>query len=104
MAEKAAMNKSLTVEVVYGTPERQWLLRCTVPAGATVLEAVHASGLHEEVPTLQGQELVLGVFGQRMKDYAAYTLKEGDRIEVYRPLIIDPKQARRERAKQKRSS
>lgn len=96
------MSKMLALEVAYGTAEAQWLLPVHMPAGATVLEAVEVSGLYDAVPELRGEALVLGVFGQRLQRHEEYTLKQGDRIEVYRPLLIDPKQARRERAKQKR--
>jgi len=98
------MSKTLALEVAYGTAEKQWLLQVCMPVGATVLEAIEASGLYEKVPSLRAEPLVLGVFGQRLKRHEEYTLKQGDRIEVYRPLMIDPKQARRERAKQKRSN
>jgi len=98
------MSNTLELEVAYGTDEKQWLLSVQMPVGSTVLEAVEASGLFEEVPALREQELVVGVFGQRLRDHEAYELRQGDRIEVYRPLLIDPMQARRDRAKQRRRS
>lgn len=92
----------LTVEVAYATPEKQYLLKVTVPKGSTALEAVQCSAIWEQVPELEGEHWVLGVFSQRLKDPSTYEVKEGDRVEIYRPLLVDPKQARRERAQGKR--
>lgn len=95
---------TITAEVAYATPEQQILLTVTVPQGSTALEVIEGSGLLEKVPSLQAENLQVGVFSQRLKSPTEYEVKEGDRLEVYRPLLIDPKQARRERAQQKESS
>lgn len=87
------------VTVVYCTPQRQHQLRVEVPAGSTLREAVAASGLIEREPALAGRPLDLGVFSRPRSADAA--VREGDRIEVYRPLTVDPKLARRVRAEVK---
>lgn len=88
----------LAVEVAYATPAEQYLFAVRVPQGSTALETVHLSDLFERVPSLNEKDLKVGVFSQLLKDPKAYEVKAGDRLEVYRPLIIDPKQARRQRA------
>lgn len=88
----------LAVEVAYATPAEQYLFVVRVPQGSTALEAVHLSDLFERVPSLKDEKLKVGVFSQQLKDPQAYEVKTGDRLEIYRPLLIDPKQARRQRA------
>lgn len=96
------------VELVYAaSPEhiRRWPLR--LPAGSTVAQAVAASGLLAEFPELAGTVLSLGVFGKLVAEPEQQVLRAGDRVEVYRPLLIDPKEARRlraEKAKAKRQT
>jgi len=84
------------VTVVYCTPQRQYRLQVDLPPGSTLREAVVASGLIEREPALAGRPLDLGVFSRPRSADAA--VREGDRIEVYRPLTVDPKLARRVRA------
>ena len=88
----------LEIEIVYGLAERQVLKGMTVAEGTTVREAALQSGLEVEFPELDLQQAPLGIFGKAVKDETA--LCNGDRIEVYRPLLIDPKEARRKRAGQ----
>ncbi len=86
--------------VVYCAPDRQWIVGVEVPAGSTLRDAVNASGLPARVPQLDLAALDLGVFNRlRNPDEP---VREGDRIELYRPLVIDPKQARRIRAEVRR--
>lgn len=95
----------MTVEVVYGLPQQQTLLTLVVPAGTTVREAARLSRLAERYPEIDIEHAPLGIFGRLQKDPDATVLREGDRVEIYRPLLIDPKEARRlraERAKRKR--
>lgn len=87
----------LEIEIVYGLADRQVLKGMTVAEGTTVREAALKSGL-EEFPELDLQQAPLGIFGKAVKDETV--LRDGDRIEVYRPLLIDPKEARRKRAGQ----
>jgi putative ubiquitin-RnfH superfamily antitoxin RatB of RatAB toxin-antitoxin module len=84
----------IRVEVVYALPQRQERVQQDLPAGSTVLDAVHASGLLQRLP--QGTLGRVGVWG---KPVAPETrLRDRDRVEIYRPLIADPKQSRRDRA------
>ena len=88
----------LEIEIVYGLADRQVLKGMTVTEGTTVREAALQSGLEVEFPKLDLQQAPLGIFGKAVKDKTV--LRDGDRIEVYRPLLIDPKEARRKRAGQ----
>ncbi len=87
---------ALRVEVAYARRDRQWLLALDVPCGTTASEALVASGLLAECPELQTGEPVLGVWSRKVA--ADTVLEAGDRLEVYRPLLADPKTARRQRA------
>jgi putative ubiquitin-RnfH superfamily antitoxin RatB of RatAB toxin-antitoxin module len=90
----------IEVEVVFALPGREDAVTLRVPEGASLLDAVRASGMLERHPELRRGTLTLGVFGKaRSQDSNA---RPGDRIEVYRELAIDPKEARRLRAKKKR--
>ncbi|MBA8737552.1 RnfH family protein [Chromobacterium violaceum] len=90
------MTEKLSVEVAYARPDLQWLVALTLPAGATALDAALASGILEACPELDRTALKLGVFGKAAKPDAA--LREHDRVEIYRPLLADPKEVRRQRA------
>ena len=92
-------HQAMLVEVVYARPECQIVIRLEVDPGVSVLEAVHLSGLVEWVPTLNLATCELGVFGERVD--ARRGTECGDRIEVYRPLLVDPKTARKRRAANK---
>lgn len=87
----------LAIEVAYGLPDRQALLRLDVPAGTTIRQAIERSGILEQFPDVDIETAKTGVFGKAAA--ASAVLKEGDRVEIYRPLIADPKAARRKRAK-----
>jgi hypothetical protein len=86
----------LAVTVAYATAARQVVLPVRVVAGAAVHEAIAASGILEEFPEIELARQAVGIFGER----AALTdpVRDGDRIEIYRPLRADPKEARRARA------
>ena len=86
----------ITVEVVYARPGEQVLERLTVDAGDTVESVIRQSGLLERFPEIDLQANKVGVFGKAVALSAA--LHGGDRIEIYRPLIADPKEARKKRA------
>ena len=85
----------LEIEIVYGLPDRQYLRAMQVQEGTTARQAVLQSGLKQEIPNLDLATAPLGIFGKRVKDDAL--LRTRDRIEIYRPLLIDPKEARRRR-------
>lgn len=89
----------MQVEVAYARPDKQQILQVTVPEGTTALEAVKASGITELFPEINPDGIDMGVFGKVIKDPANHELQSGDRVELYRPLKIDPKQARLNRAK-----
>jgi uncharacterized protein len=86
----------IQVEVVYALPRAAHRFRVRVPHGATVEAAIRASGILNALPELDGQPLDVGIFGRccSLRD----AVNDGDRIEIYRPLALDPKEARRRRA------
>jgi len=84
------------VEVLYALPQRQDLIRLKLPAGSTLLQAVEASGLLKKYPEIDLGKNKLGVFARLCK--AETTLRDQDRVEIYRPLLADPKEIRRQRA------
>lgn len=86
----------LSVEVACALPEQQRVEALTVPVGCTAREAVRLSSLAQAFPLLDLNSLVLGLFGRRIED--DHVLADGDRVELYRPLLLDPKEARRQRA------
>lgn len=86
----------LHLTLVYSPAPRQvreWTLE--LPAGATVLQALQASGIVHEFPLLDFSAVAVGVWGRKARP--GQVLQPGDRIELYRPLRVDPKVARRER-------
>ena len=87
----------LNIEVGYALPDQQVLIALAVEEGTTIREAIARSGLLERFPGLRAGPGRVGVFG-RVVDPDAL-VRDGDRIEIYRPLIADPRDARRERAK-----
>lgn len=90
---------SIRVEVAYALPDRQEILVVDVPDGTSVLDAVKASAICERFLGLDPDNMDMGIFGKVIKQPARHLVQVGDRIELYRPLIIDPKQARLNRAK-----
>jgi hypothetical protein len=84
----------LRIEVVYALPHKQKRILLDLPPGSTVRGALRASGLLQGVPQMEVARL--GVWGQAVT--ADTRLRDRDRVEVYRPLIADPKEVRRERA------
>jgi len=88
---------NITVSVVYALPTKQIEREVSVPQGSTVLDAIDASNVKQLYPELKDQALTVGIFSQKVD--LAHTVSAGDRIEIYRPLQIDPKTARIKRAK-----
>ena len=86
----------MIVTVVYAAPERRIVLQVEVETGVTVEEAIIASGVLSLEPGLRLRTLSVGVWNRaaRLEQH----VREGDRIEIYRPLQVDPKEARRVRA------
>lgn len=87
----------MRVEVAYARPDRQRLVTVELAAGATARDAARASGLVDEFPEIDIERAPLGVFGRACAGDTV--LRAGDRVEIYRPLQIDPKEARRRRAR-----
>ena len=86
----------IVVEVAYALPEKQYLQRVTLQQGATVEEAIRASGLLELRNDIDLSKNKVGIYSRPVK--LADVLQDGDRVEIYRPLIADPKELRRQRA------
>ena len=87
---------TIHVEVAYAGPEGQWLVQLELGQGASALSAVLASGIPERLPGFEPATARLGVFSRPVAHDAP--LRDGDRVEIYRPLLRDPKSARRARA------
>lgn len=94
------MSGTLRVEVACALPGRQVVKALTVPVGCTAREAVMLSGIAADFPGLAVGDLKLGIYGKVVED--GRLLASGDRVELYRPLLLDPKEARRQRAEQAR--
>lgn len=90
------MAERIVVEVAYAQPDRQWLRTLEVEAGSTAAQAVEASGILSELPQLDIANLQLGIFSRLVASDTIVVA--GDRVEIYRALKIDPKEARRRRA------
>ncbi|WP_398309505.1 RnfH family protein [Zoogloea sp.] len=93
------MSDSINVLVCYALRDRQEIVQLRLPQGSTVQRAVEASGLlqkHPEIDLAKGNKL--GVFAKLVK--ADTVLRDKDRVEIYRPLIADPKEVRRKRAEE----
>ena len=88
----------INIEVVYALPNEQTLLKRQVAAGTTVAEAVRISGVLDRHPEIDLANNKLGIFGKLTQPDTV--LRDKDRIEIYRPLIADPKEVRRKRAEQ----
>lgn len=90
------MPGKIAVEVAYALPEKQYLLRVQLEVGATVEEAIRASGLLELREDIDLKVNKVGIYSRTVKLHD--TVNDGDRVEIYRPLIADPKELRRQRA------
>ncbi len=90
----------LRIEVVYALPDAQDVTAVEMEEGATALDALHASGVLVRHPEIDLQRNSLGIFGRAIR--ADARLREGDRVEILRPLAVDPKEARRLRARRRR--
>jgi len=95
-------NDSLAVRVIYALPDQQVGVTLQVPPGTTAAEAVTRSKLLEKFPEAAARPLACAVFGRAVP--LTYELREGDRVEILRPLLIDPKQSRREAAERSRAA
>jgi putative ubiquitin-RnfH superfamily antitoxin RatB of RatAB toxin-antitoxin module len=88
---------TIRVEVVYALPERAWSARLELPADATAADALMRSGFASTIPGFGAEALGFAIYGKPVS--AATLLRDGDRLELLRTLIADPKQERRKRAR-----
>lgn len=93
-------NKLIRVEVAYALPERQYIIPLDVVEGCTVNEAITLSGILNISPDIDLHKQPVGVFGKLRS--LSDEVREGDRVEIYRPLAVDPKEARRRKEKNKK--
>ena len=92
------MSEKIKIEVVYALPHEQTLLTVDVVQGTTLGDAIKLSGMLEKHPEIDLGTNKVGVFGKLSK--LDLVLRDKDRIEIYRPLIADPKEVRRKRAEE----
>lgn len=92
------MTDKISVEVAYARPDKQKILKVEIEPGTSLSEVVRLSGIVETFPEINVDDMKLGIFGKAVRAADTEMARDGDRIEIYRPLIIDPKQARADRA------
>ena len=90
------MSEMIEIEVVYALPNRQVLLSLPVPLGSTIEESIKLSGITKHFPEIIISEAKVGIFSRPEK--LSTVVKAGERIEIYRPLIADPREMRKLRA------
>ena len=86
----------INIEIAYALPERYYLKSFQVDEGITVQTAITQSGILSQFPAIDLSTNKIGIFSRPIK--LTDVLKDGDRIEIYRPLLADPKEIRRKRA------
>lgn len=94
-------NDTIRVTVCYPLAGNPQLRELAVPVGTTLIEAIQASGLPTQYPQIASGAGRLGVYGKLRE--ASTVLRDGDRVEIYRPLLADPKEERRRRVEKKRA-
>ena len=94
-----AETNKIMVEVAYAKEDEQVIIPLNVDSGTTLEQAVQLSGILEQFPEIDLAQTKTGIFGKIAK--ADTELREKDRVEIYRPLIADPKESRRKRAEKK---
>lgn len=92
------MANMINLEVAYALPQKQKIVSVSVDEGSSLLDAVMQSGIDKEFPELNFAAAKYGIFGKAVRNPEQEIVREGIRIEIYRPLLIDPKQARLNRA------
>lgn len=98
MYDHISMSMNIRVEVVYALPDRQAILSVQVPGGTTVRDVIEKSGILTQYPEIDLATNKLGVYAKPVK--ADTVVRDRDRIEIYRPLIADPKMVRKKRAEE----
>lgn len=99
---ETSMDNKLTIEVAYATPDKQVLLMVYPQEGATVEECIRMSDVFEQFPDIDLEQQKVGIWNKAVKLNAQP--RDGDRIEIYRPLIADPKAVRKRRAEEAKQS
>lgn len=89
----------ITIEVAYAVLQKQKIVTVDIAVGTSALDAVKQSTICKAFPEIDVENIKMGIFGKSIK--AAHELKAGDRIEIYRALIADPKASRKARADKK---
>ena len=90
------MPNEILIEVAYALPQKQMIIPIKVKIGTTAKEAIIASGIIKKFPEIDLKSNQIGIFGKLTQ--LDHVMRERDRIEIYRPLIADPKEIRRQRA------
>ena len=93
------MPDEILIEIAYALPEEQVIISIKVPTIFNVQQAIEKSGIQKKFPSIDLSKNKVGIFGK--KTTLDHTLNDRDRIEIYRPLILDPKEMRRKRAAKK---
>ena len=93
--------EEIQVEVVFATAQKQRLVTVTLPVPATVMDAISRSALAERFPAEDFDRLQAGIWGHPVD--RSHVLSNGDRVEIYRPLELDPREARRQLAQMGRT-
>jgi putative ubiquitin-RnfH superfamily antitoxin RatB of RatAB toxin-antitoxin module len=109
MANPEPATNLIIVEVAYALPQRQRIISFKVKKGCSALEAVRQSGIVNDFPEIDPDTADLGIFAKNLDGKALplpgeYELRERDRVEIYRPLLADPKEARAKRAAKAKAS
>jgi putative ubiquitin-RnfH superfamily antitoxin RatB of RatAB toxin-antitoxin module len=95
----AGASEPIRVEVAYARPDVQVIVPLNVAEGTSAAAAIEASGLLEKFPEIDLAVNKIGIFGKACG--TDQPLRQGDRVEIYRPLLADPKESRRQRAAKK---
>ncbi|PIE40684.1 MAG: RnfH family protein [Gammaproteobacteria bacterium] len=94
------MSGSIRVEVAYALPDHQEIIALDVPVGTSMYEAAKQSGITEKFKGLDLEGAAMGIFGKTERKPKDRELQDGDRVEIYRSLIADPKEVRKRRAEE----
>jgi putative ubiquitin-RnfH superfamily antitoxin RatB of RatAB toxin-antitoxin module len=97
--EDKAVTKHIRVEVAYATPEKQVVVSLEAPVACSVADAIRLSGIQDKFPEMEIDPAAVGIYSRKVS--LEQVLRDGDRVEIYRPLQADPKEVRRKRARQK---
>ena len=95
---RSTVDVMIKVEIAYALPTEQKIISLNVEEGTSVYDAVARSRIVEIYPSINIQSDPMGIFSRVIKDPKNEILRDGDRVEIYRPLIADPKEIRAKRA------